>query len=52
MTVLGEAFMLLVLENQQYELWINSKSTKVGRGKYTKNGPNRKFCGWTKEGMR
>ena len=51
MTMLDEAFMLLVLENQ-YELWINSDSNKVGRGKYTENGPNRKFCGWTNEGMR
>ena len=51
MTVSDEAFMLLVLENQ-YELWIKTDSTKVGRGKYTENGPNRKFCGWTKEGMR
>jgi len=33
-------------------MWINSESIKVGRGKYTENGPNRKFCGWTKEGMR
>jgi hypothetical protein len=51
MTVSDEAFMLLVLENQ-YELWINSDSNKVGRGKYTEHGPNRKFCGWTNEGMR
>jgi hypothetical protein len=51
MTVSDEAFMLLVLENQ-YKLWIKTDSTKVGRGQYTKNGPNRKFCGWTKEGMR
>jgi len=43
--------MLLVLKNQ-YELWINSDTTKVGRGKYTENGPNKKFCGWTNEGMR
>jgi hypothetical protein len=43
--------MLLVLENQ-YELWMNSETTKVGRGKYTENGPNKKFCGWTNEGMR
>jgi hypothetical protein len=46
-----EAFMLLVLENQ-YESWINSDSNKVGLGKYTNNGPNRKFCGWKNEGMR
>ena len=51
MSVSDEAFMLLVLENQ-YELWINSETTKVGRGKYTENGPNKKFCGWTNEGMR
>jgi hypothetical protein len=51
MTASDEAFMLLVLENQ-YELWINADSNKVGRGKYTENGPNRKFCGWTNEGMR
>ena len=43
--------MLLVLKNQ-YELWTNSDTTKVGRGKYTENGPNKKFCGWTNEGMR
>ena len=51
MSVSDEAFMLLVLENQ-YELWINSDTTKVGRGKYTENGPNKKFCGWSNEGMR
>ena len=51
MTISDEAFMLLVLENQ-YELWIKTDSTKVGRGQYTENGPNSKFCGWTKEGMR
>jgi hypothetical protein len=51
MTMLDEAFMLLVVENQ-YKLWINFDSNKVGRRKYTKNGPNRKFCGWTKKRMR
>jgi hypothetical protein len=51
MSVSDEAFMLLVLENQ-YEMWLNSETTKVGRGKYTENGPNKKFCGWTNEGMR
>ena len=51
MSISDEAFMLLVLENQ-YELWINLETTKVGRGKYTENGPNKKFCGWTNEGMR
>ena len=51
MSISDEAFMLLVLENQ-YELWIHLETTKVGRGKYTKNGPNKKFCGWSKAGMR
>ena len=51
MSISDEAFMLLVLENH-YELWIHSETTKVGRGKYTENGPNKKFCGWSKAGMR
>jgi hypothetical protein len=51
MSVSDEAFLLLVLKNQ-YELWMNSETTKVGRGKYTEHGPNKKFCGWTNEGMR
>jgi hypothetical protein len=51
MSVSDEAFMLLVLENQ-YELWMNSDTTKVGLEKYTENGPNKKFCGWTNKGMR
>lgn len=51
MSVSDEAFMLLVLENQ-YDLWVNSDTASVGRGQYTKNGPNKKFCGWTNEGMR
>jgi hypothetical protein len=51
MSVSDEAFMLLVLENQ-YELWRESETTRVGRGKYTENAPNKKFCGWSNEGMR
>jgi hypothetical protein len=52
MSVLDEAFMLLVLKNQYEELWMNLETTKVGQGKYTESGPNKKFCGWTNEGMR
>ena len=51
MSVSDEVFMLLVLENQ-YELWMESETTRVGRGKYTENAPNKKFCGWSNEGMR
>ena len=51
MSVSHEAFMLLVLENQ-YELWMESETARVGQGKYTENAPNKKFCGWSNEGMR
>jgi hypothetical protein len=51
LSVSDEAFMLLVLENQ-YELWMESETTRVGRGKYTENAPNKKFCGWSNKGMR
>ena len=51
MSILDEAFMLLVLENQ-YELWMDAESTRVGRGRYTDNVPNKKYCGWSNEGMR
>jgi hypothetical protein len=51
MSVSDEAFMLLVLENQ-YELWMDAESTRVGRGRYTDNVPNKKYCGWSNEGMR
>jgi hypothetical protein len=51
MSISDEAFMLLVLENQ-YELWMDAETTRVGRGRYTDNVPNKKYCGWSKEGMR
>jgi hypothetical protein len=51
MSVSDEAFMLLLLENQ-YEMWKDSETTRVGRGKYTENAPNKKFCGWSKDGIR
>jgi len=51
MTVSDEAFMLLVLENN-YELWKDAASNRVGRGKYTENARNRKFCGWSDEGIK
>jgi hypothetical protein len=50
MTVLHEAFMLLVLDNN-YDMWLDAESNKVGRGRYTENAANRKFCGWSNEGM-
>jgi phosphate starvation-inducible protein PhoH len=43
--------MLLVLENN-YELWKDAASNRVGHGKYTENARNRKFCGWSDEGIK
>ena len=51
MTVSDEAFMLLLLENQ-YDMWKDSETTRVGRGKYTENAKNKKFCGWSNDGIR
>jgi len=51
MSVSDEAFMLLILENQ-YDMWKDAETTRVGRGKYTENAPNKKFCGWSNDGMR
>ena len=51
MSISDEAFMLLVLENQ-YELGMDAESTRVGRGRYTNNVPNKKYCGWSNKGMR
>ena len=48
--VSDEAFMLLQLENH-YGLWMECATSRVGWGKYTKNDPNKKFCGWSNEGM-
>jgi hypothetical protein len=50
MSMSDEAFMLLVLENQ-YNMWREAETTRVGRGRYTENGPNKKFCGWSNDGM-
>lgn len=52
MSISDEAFMLLLVLENQYELWMESETTRVGRGKYTENAPNKKFCGWSNKGMR
>lgn len=51
MSVSDEAFMLLLLENQ-YEMWKEAKTSRVGRGIYTENSRNKKFCGWSNDGIR
>jgi hypothetical protein len=31
---------------------MDAETTRVGRGRYTNNVPNKKYCGWSNEGMR
>ena len=51
MTALDEAFMLLVIKNN-YDMWLDAESTRVGRGRYTEtNAANKIICSWNKEGM-
>lgn len=50
LTPSDEAYIYLVLSNS-YDLWINAEGTKVGTGKFTTNGTNKKNCGWTRAGI-
>jgi hypothetical protein len=50
MSISDDTFMLLVLENQ-LDMWREAETTRVGWGRYTKNMPNKKFCGWSIDGM-
>lgn len=45
-----EAFLYVILMNS-YDLWINAEGSRVGNGNLTKDGTNKKFCGWTREGI-
>jgi hypothetical protein len=49
-TKTDEAFLYVVLLNS-YDLWKTSDGTKVGTGILTKDGLNKKYCGWTKQGI-
>jgi hypothetical protein len=46
-----EAYLYVTLENS-YELWMSAEGTRVGTGSLTKDGTNKKYCGWTVEGIR
>ena len=46
-----EAFLYLILSNS-YDLWKSANGSKVGTGTLTKDGTNKKYCGWTKQGMK
>lgn len=46
-----EAYLYVILENS-YELWISAEGSRVGAGNLTKDGTNKKYCGWTVEGIK
>jgi hypothetical protein len=50
-TEMDEAFLYVVLLNS-YDLWMTSDGTKVGTEILTKDGLNKKYCGWTKRGIK
>jgi hypothetical protein len=50
-TEMDEVFLCVVLLNS-YNLWKSSYGTKVGTGILTKDGSNKKYCGWTKQGIK
>jgi hypothetical protein len=50
LTPSDEAYLYVILSNS-YDLWINAVGTRVGTGSFTKDGANKKFCGWTREGI-
>ena len=33
-------------------LWKNTKGARVGTGNLTQDGLNKKYCGWTREGIK
>jgi hypothetical protein len=45
-----EAYLYVVLTNS-YDLWKNDEDSRVGTGSLTKDGTNKKYCGWTREGI-
>jgi hypothetical protein len=46
-----EAYLYVILSNS-YELWVNAEGSRVGSGNLTKDGTNKKYCGWTQEGIK
>jgi hypothetical protein len=50
-TKTDEAFLYVVLVNS-YDLWKNAEGTRLDTGKLTRDGSNKKYCGWTKEGIK
>jgi hypothetical protein len=50
-TETDEAFLYVILANS-YDLWKNTEGTRVGTGNLTRDGSNKKYCGWTKQGIK
>jgi hypothetical protein len=46
-----KAFLYVILSNS-YDLWIKAEGSRVGNGSLTKDGTNKKYCGWTKQGIK
>jgi hypothetical protein len=45
-----KAYLYVILTNS-YDLWKNVEGSRVGTGSLTKDGTNKKYCGWTREGI-
>jgi hypothetical protein len=45
-----EAYLYVLLTNS-YDLCKNVEGSRVGNGSLTKDGTNKKYCGWTQEGI-
>jgi hypothetical protein len=46
-----EAYLYITLLNW-YKMWMSAEGSWVGNGSLTKDGTNKKYCGWTVEGIR
>jgi hypothetical protein len=47
----NKAYLYVILSNS-YELWVDAEGSRVGSGNLTKDETNKKYCGWTQEGIK
>jgi hypothetical protein len=50
-TASDEAFLYVILTNS-YDMWKSANGSRVGAGTLTRDGTNKKYCGWTKQGIK
>jgi hypothetical protein len=50
-TASDEAFLYVILTNS-YDMWKGANGSRVGAGTLTRDGTNKKYCGWTKQGIK